>query len=219
MVHPHQSESVASKSHSGRGRQRSQKAQEAVLKATVELMSTHPLRDVTVEAIAREAKVAKTTIYRWWTAKSFIALDAFSRIIERKVVIPNTGSAYRDFTEQLKSALRFYKSSSGSTIRQFMAESQSDPEFQTAFNERFLQPRREAVKVIWERGIARGELSPAIDMDTVLDLIYGPMIFRLLTAHAPINDEKAGIIVAAAFHGIRNTPDSDVRDSEGGRTR
>jgi hypothetical protein len=44
----------------------------------------------------------------------------------------------------------------------------------------------------------------SIHMDTVLDLIYGPMIFRVMAGHAPLNAKEAVGIVAAAFRGLSN---------------
>jgi Tetracyclin repressor-like, C-terminal domain len=69
---------------------------------------------------------------------------------------------------------------------QFIAEGQSDSGFLVQFRQRFLQSRRDAVRIMWQRGVERGEIRSEI----VQDLIYGPMVFRLLTGHAPLNDAQ-----------------------------
>jgi AcrR family transcriptional regulator len=186
-----------------RGRQRSVEAQSAILSATCQLLEKKCLRDVTAEAIAHRSGVSKATIYKWWPNKAFVALDAFLIRMNRDVPTPNTGSAQRDFTEQLKSLIHFYTSPAGRLYCQFIAECQSDPAFLAVFRERFLQSRRNDVRVMWQQGIARGEIRSDVDGEIVLDLIYGPVVFRLLTGHGVLNDRQAEAIVAAVFSGIK----------------
>ncbi|HVX65945.1 MAG TPA: TetR/AcrR family transcriptional regulator [Bryobacteraceae bacterium] len=189
-----------------RGRQRSAESECAILTATLQLLEQKPLRDITIEAIAQKAGVGKATIYKWWPSKAYVALDSVLTRMEAAVAAPDTGSAKVDFTEQLKSLIRFYTSPAGRIFCQFIAEGQSDPEFAKLFRERFLAPRRDAVRVIWQRGVERGEVRREIDSELVLDLIYGPTIFRLLAGHAPLNDAEAANIVAAVFAGIEKRP-------------
>lgn len=185
-----------------RGRQRSTVAETAVLKATMELLEDRPLSSVTAEDIASKAGVSKATLYKWWPNKSRIALDAFLAQMAEDVPIPDTGSARLDFLGQLKSAIRFYTSQRGRVLSQFIAEGRSDPELLKAFQERFQEPRRKAVRVSWERGVARGELRADIDAGTVIDLLFGPIVYRLMTEHGPLNDAAAEMLVEAVFSGI-----------------
>lgn len=187
-----------------RGRPRSAATTNAVLRATLALLQQRPLREITIEMIAKAAGVGKATIYKWWPTKAFVALDAFGIEMRKGVVIPNTGSAEQDFIEQLQSVTHFYLSSTGRIFSQFLAECQSDQDFAVLFRQRFLKPRREAVEVIWQRGIDCGQIDPSINPDTVLDLVYGPLIFRLMAGHAPLDKEQASLIVAAAFRGVAN---------------
>src|SRR5271165_6049439 len=80
-----------------RGRRRSLEAEAAILKATLYLLERQPLRKVTADAIARRAGVSKATIYKWWPNKSLVALDAYLAGTTERVVMPDTGSAERDF--------------------------------------------------------------------------------------------------------------------------
>ena len=185
-----------------RGRQRSKVAETAVLKATMELLEDRPLSSVTAEDIASKAGVSKATLYKWWPNKNRIALDAFLAQMAEDVPIPDTGSARLDFFKQLKSAIRFYTSPRGRILSQFIAEGRSDPELLKAFQERFQKPRRKAVQVMWERGVARGELRADIDAGTVIDLLFGPIVYRLMTEHGPLNDAAAEMLVEAVFSGI-----------------
>jgi AcrR family transcriptional regulator len=187
-----------------RGRQRSVTSETSILTATMELLGQMPLREITIEAIAAKARVGKATIYKWWPNKAHLALDAYLRHMKSNVSVPNTGSARRDFAIQMQAVVRFYTSSVGHIFRQFLAEGQSDAEFAALFLERFLGPRRDEVTIIWQRGVERGEINEALDLGLVLDLIYGPMIFRLLVGQGPLNAETAKEIVDTVFDGIES---------------
>lgn len=187
----------------GRGRHRSVEAEEAILKAALRLLEKKPLRKVTADEIAQEAGVSKATIYKWWPNKSLVALDAFLARMTEEVPMPDTGSAEQDFKQQLQSVVTFYNSPLGRLFGQFVAEGQSDPRFLVRFQERFLYPRRSAALVMWRRGVERGEIRPDIDPEMVLDLMYGPMIFRLLAGHGSLSGAESAAMVETIFAGIR----------------
>jgi AcrR family transcriptional regulator len=192
---------------SRRGRQRSLEAESAVLTATSKLLEKHCLCKVTTEAIALLSGVSKATIYKWWPNKTLVALDAFLMRMTHDVPTPDTGSAQKDFTEQVKSLIVFYTTAAGRAFCQFIAEGQSDPAFLALFRERFLKSRRDDVSIIWQRGVARGEIRPDVDSEIVLDLIYGPIIYRLLVGHGPLNAKEAKTLVSAVFAGIGKSAD------------
>jgi AcrR family transcriptional regulator len=203
IPHPASQLSQPTSAQNGRGRHRSLEAERAILRATLYLLERKSLRQTTVDAIARRAGVGKATIYKWWPNKSVLALDAFLARMTELVTMPDTGSAEQDFTEQLISLIAFYISPSGRPFSQFIAEGQSDPAFLTLFRERFLSVRRDAARVMWSRGVERGEISPDFDSELVMDLIYGPMIFRLLAGHGTLEEQDARAVIRAVFGGIR----------------
>lgn len=187
-----------------RGRPRSEESEEAILEATLQLLTEKSLREISMEEIARKAGVGKATIYRWWPSKAYVALDAFLRKANRMMPTPDTGSVRRDILEQVRSLMLFYKSPAGRILSQFVAEAQSDKGFATLYRERFLKPRREATRVIFDRGVRRGEIDQNLDPELLLDLIYGPAIYRLLVGHAPLEEKLADEMVSILFGGLDN---------------
>jgi AcrR family transcriptional regulator len=185
-----------------RGRQRSSESEEAILTATLHLLKEKPLRDITIEAIARKAGVGKMTIYKWWPSKAYVALDAFRKTTNKIVPIPDTGDVERDLAELLRLNMSFYSSSTGRIFGQFLAESQSDPEFAALFRDRFLKPRREAVGEFLDRAMKRGEIDHRLDREVLLDLIFGPMVFRLMAGHGPLNKTAADAMISTLLRGI-----------------
>src|ERR1700749_1812908 len=102
-----------------RGRPRSEESEVAILDTTIQLLSQRPLRDISIEEIARKANVGKATIYKWWPSKAYVALDAFLKKINRMVPTPDTGSVRRDILEQCRSLIAFCKSPAGRILCRF----------------------------------------------------------------------------------------------------
>lgn len=187
-----------------RGRQRSEESEDAILCATLQLLKAKPLRDISIEEIARKAGVGKATIYKWWPSKAYVALDAFLRKMNRMVPNPDTGSVEADLKKQIHYLASFYTSSTGRIFGQFLAEAQSDREFARLLRERFMKPRREIAGVIFDRAVKRGEVDPSLDRDLVLDLIYGPVLYRLLIVQSPFGRKRVAALVSTLFQGLRS---------------
>jgi len=184
------------------GRPRSAASEIAVISATAELLREMSLKDLTIEEIARRAGVGKQTIYKWWSSKSAVALDAFCRTMLKEVEVPDTGSLLDDMVRQLRSVTRFYESKAGDAFRQFLAEAQSNEEFKQLFLKVFLKPRRDAVRVMWERAIQREEIAPDTDPEIAMDNLYGPLIFRLMSGHGSLSETVTQKIAHNAYWGI-----------------
>jgi AcrR family transcriptional regulator len=188
-----------------RGRQRSEESEEAILSAITALLKDKPLRDISIEEIARKAGVGKATIYKWWPSKAHIAFDAFSRRAKEMIPICDTGSAERDFKQQLRSLFAFFDTPAGLVLRHFLAEGQIDEEFAFLFRERFIRPRREVIGVIFDRAVERGQIRRDLDREIVLDLIYGPGFYRMLIRHEPLERDTVDKMISALFQGLRGT--------------
>ena len=187
-----------------RGPRRSSESEQAILAATLQLLKEKPLRYISIEAIAAKAGVGKMTIYKWWPSRAYVALDALSKSLTKTIPIPDTGDTKRDLEELLGSAMTFFSSKKGQIFGRFLAEAQNDPKFAVSFRERLLNPRREAARQVLHRAIERGEIKQALEIETVLDLIFGAMIFRLMAGHGTLNKTEAKTIISMLLEGIAN---------------
>jgi hypothetical protein len=70
------------------------------------------------------------------------------------------------------------------------------------FHRRFFAERREVLYGIIRRGVSKGELIAQADPDLIMDILFGPIIFRLLTGLHAIDDEMIGGIVATMSRGL-----------------
>jgi AcrR family transcriptional regulator len=183
-------------------RPRSIRARQAILEATNELLADGGLPHTTIDAISARSGVSKATIYKHWPSRTAVAAEAFGLRMSAALPLPDTGSARGDFSTQVRLVSEFYASAAGTVFAQLLAASVTDPGAATFFRVFFLAERRRAIGQLWQRALDRGEVDPAIDVDVAQDILFGPLIFRLLTGHAPLTAEQARQITDAALRGL-----------------
>lgn len=184
---------------------RSIRAHEAALNAAYELLAEGGLPAATIDAISARSGVSKATLYKHWPSRTAICAEAFGCQMADAIPLPDTGNARGDLTEQVRNVSRFYNSSAGSIFAQLLAASATEPGASEYFREFFLMDRRKAIRVLWQRALERGEVKADIPVDTATDILFGPLIFRLLTGHAPLTDEEADAMASAALEGLLAT--------------
>lgn len=193
-----------------RGRPRSARAEQAVVEATTALLFEHGFDALTADRIAREAGVSKATIYKWWSSKAAVAVHAFLGHVQAQVPDPDTGDVARDLAAPALAQLRLFRDTEvGRALRSLVAAAQSDPEVAEALRTHYLRPRRARAMAAIERGRERGQLRRDVDGEVVLDLIFGPIYYRLLMGHEPLEDSFVEVLIGAIVRGLG--PRSDDR--------
>jgi AcrR family transcriptional regulator len=185
------------------GRPRSEKAHRAILRSTLRKLQKAGFAELSIEAIAADAKVGKATVYRWWPSKATLVADAFSASADKELRFPDTGSVYRDMSLQMRRLIRVFLSPRGRVVAALLAGGQSDPELIAAFRDRFLWPRRKQAYKTLERGIRRGELARGIDLDLALDSLYGPIYMRFLIRHDILREGFADDLCRLVLRSLR----------------
>lgn len=173
-----------------------------MLRATSELLHEVGLRAMTTEEISSRSGVSKATIYKWWPNKYAVAVEAFLSEMMAESPDPDTGSAQEDFRRVILGLTHFYTGASGRVFAQLVGEGQHEPTVQQELREHLVLPRRALMKVIWERGVARGELRDDIDPEAAIDMLISPTLYRLVLGHAPLSEGTADAIIGAAMRGF-----------------
>ena len=171
------------------GRPRSEQARLAILRNTLKLLGKNGFSDLTIEDVAEHAGVGKATVYRWWPNKAALIADAFASSTTRRLHFPDTGSVRTDMSQQMRQVIKVFQSRRGRIVSAILGGGQSDRDLIAAFRERFLWPRRQEAYATLRRGVARGELRKNIDMDLILDSLYGPIYMRFLIKHDKLTPE------------------------------
>jgi len=185
------------------GRPRSEESRQSILRSTLKLLKQDGgFADLTIEGIAADANVGKTTVYRWWPTKGALVADAFSASADKELRFPNTGSLYTDINLQMKGLIRIFRSERGKVVAALLAGGQSDPELLEAYRDRFLWPRRRQAYETLQRGVDRGELPASCDFDLILDSLYGPILMRFLIRHVKLEESLADELCGLVLKGL-----------------
>jgi AcrR family transcriptional regulator len=203
ILNPQSTERLAGKTTTRRqvGRPRSESARRAILRSTLRLLKHNGFSELGIEAIAADANVGKTTVYRWWPNKSALVADAFLFSSEKRLRFPDTGSVRSDMSLQMNQLVGVLRTRRGRIVAALIGGGQSDPELIEAFRERFVRPRRREAYDILRRGIDRGELSRDLDLDSVLDSLYGPIYMRFLIWKKGLTEEFVNDVCRLVFDG------------------
>ena len=159
---------------------RSERARTAVLEATIELCREDGFANMTIEGIAERAGVSKKTIYRWWSSKGEVLLDALVDQAEAAAAFPDTGDVARDMLDQTMSVVGLLSPQETSPYASLVAEGQRDPALSGAIRTRLIDPFIERFDQRMRSAIASGELPAGTDLGVAVDLFYGPVYHRLV---------------------------------------
>lgn len=190
------------------GRPRDPGADEAILRATLDLVAEVGLSGLTVDAVAARAGVGKATIYRRWTGKEALVFDAVATVADEPPS-PDTGSVRADLLALFAPVVeRFGDELTGRLLVEMAAAAAQDAALREVQRD-FVHRRRETGRAILRRGVARGELPTDADLDLVLDLIIGPAAYRCFLSHRPTEADMLERTVDVVLAGLRRTVGSD----------
>ena len=185
-----------------RGRPRSKEADSAILRAATELLSERGLGGMSIEEVASRAGVGKATVYRRWSSRGALALDAFVTEFLGRQPPPDTGTLYGDMLAALRAWIAVTRTGVGDMLVGLIAEGKHDPALAAAWKARVVEPVRAQHSIMLDRAIARGEIAADTDKEVVIDMLYGPGYFRLMNPHQPLTDEFARRVVDLLVAGL-----------------
>lgn len=186
---------------------RSRRSRDAILAATMDLLGEVGYDRLTMEAIAARAGAGKQTIYRWWSTKRALVLEAFRHLNasqDEALELPDTG----DIDADLKVVMRGIADEGNDPryegpTRALIAESQHDTEFAEEARDTFLMPGMRATKDRLRLAREAGQVRADADLDLVVELLFGSVHHRWLHRTAPITHEYTDRIVEYALAAVR----------------
>lgn len=185
------------------GRPRSVRSHQAILQATLELLAKVGFERISIDAIASQAGVGKTTIYRRYKSKQELVADAIESLRE-EVVIPDTGTLWGDIDLLIQNAAQVTLSPLGrQTVAMIISSASSNSQFAQIYWTKYLQPRRQAFAIVIERAKVRHEIEADIDPALVFDTMSGIMLYAQIFQPNP---ELWEACVRSALHLILRNP-------------
>lgn len=185
-----------------RGRPPSEAARRAILKAARELLDEGGLLSVTMEGIAARAGVGKPTVYRHWSNRYEVTMAALMDATSDAEAPSLPDAPLEALRQQLLGLAGLFTSATGRNVAAMLVSGYGETALSKAFRIYFVQARRDEGRDLLRQGMARGELRADIDLEVALDLIYGPVFYRLTMAHAPIDAGFVDILLQEVLAGI-----------------
>jgi AcrR family transcriptional regulator len=184
------------------GRPRETRADAAILDATVALIAEHGVEALRVDQVAERAGVGKATIYRRYRSKDELVTAAVAAIVG-EIRIPDTGSTEDDLLALMRDAVKVYgRAPAAHAMPAVIAAMNRDPRLARATRDGFLAARRDALRTVIERGIDRSDLRADLDVELALDVLGGPLFYRLLVTGGPIDAKLAQGVVDLLTRGF-----------------
>lgn len=163
----------------------------AILDAVYDLLHEKSVRDLTIEEVARRAGVGKPTIYKWWPSKAALVMDMLDGRIVEDLSAPGARNAEEAIRGLVTALIQRFNDFPGKVAAEILAEGQSEPGVLQEYRERYLRKRRAFAAEVIARAQASGEFRKDIDPQVLQDMIFGPLYFRRLVRHQPL-DERFG---------------------------
>jgi AcrR family transcriptional regulator len=177
---------------------------ERAIAAAGDILRREGYARMTMERIAAESGVAKTTLYRHWPTKAALCMDLYLDVARRELHDPDTGDVALDLREIAANVVRLQtRTIAGPALIGLIAEAHVNPETSASVLADFAERRRPLTRHVLERGIARGELRRDTDVDLVIDALGGAVTFRLLQRHAPLTRAFTDALVDVVLNGCR----------------
>ena len=174
--------------------------------AVYALLQEKSVRDLTIEEVAKRARVGKPTIYKWWSTKANLVLAMLCERMAPTLETPTVLSAEESLRFRVRRLIEAFNGPFGNIVAGLIAEGQSEPAILQEFFDRWVSPRRNATIADLQRGKSAGELRSETEPELLNDAIFGAIYYRLLLRSGPLTERFGEELVEQVIRGHRSGP-------------
>jgi len=161
--------------------------QQAILRATYELLGQAGYQGLRVDAVAARAKASKATLYRHWPTKAGLVADAVRFCKGAEQAVPDTGSLRGDLVTWFAEIAAVITGEQGAVMAGLFTAMQNDPDL--AAELRSIQNvKRQAAATICERAEQRGELRPGYNPGLIDEIVPALFFMHSFAFGGPIDE-------------------------------
>lgn len=153
--------------------------EQEVLQATLDVLAEHGYDRLTMDAVATTAKASKATLYRRWSTKQALVVDA---VCSQKSSgpVPDTGSLREDLLALYCGLGGGFRDTRGLAVLAAVVTAMSrDEEFAEIYRRDFIAPKIAAARVIFDRARDRGEIGDDVDIALLAPALPGIVLHRV----------------------------------------
>ena len=175
----------------------------AIMDAVYALLQKKSVGDLTMEEVAKRARVGKPTLYKWWPTKATLVLAMLCERMAPNLEKPVGLNAEESLRLRVRRLIDAFNGPFGQIVAGLVAEGQSEPTVRQAFFDRWVSPRRSATIADLQRGKDAGELRADTEPELLNDAIFGAIYYRLLLRSGPLTRKFGEEMVEQVLRGNR----------------
>lgn len=157
-------------------------------------------------AVARRAKVGKPALYRRWSGKEELVAELLLQVGMPIVSVEDMGSLERELQEYARRSITLLRRPLARAILpDVYREMTRNSALGNLIKTHFQEPKRQKAMLMLDRAIARGEISNAINRPLALDLMAGPLYWRMIVMREDVSDEFAGDFARTTVCALQGT--------------
>jgi AcrR family transcriptional regulator len=181
---------------------RGEHARSRVLEAALGVLAEQGLPGFTIEAVAHRAGASKTTLYRRWTSRAELLIEAMDELASRPFPHPRTGHLRSDLIELVGQGMHLLEEQLFPRLMAaFIDAAERDPNLQR-LHATITESRRQPLRQALLDARSRGEIPPSADLELAVDLLTAPLFYRRFIAHQDIGDQYVAAVVDHVLAGV-----------------
>lgn len=152
--------------------------EQEILNAALDVLADSGYDRLTMDAVAAAAKASKATLYRRWSTKQALVVDAVCSQ-KASTPIPDTGSLRGDLVE-LYCGLGGFRDVRGLAVLAAVVTAMArDEEFAETYRRDFIAPKIATSRVVFDRARERGEIHEDVDIALLAPALPGIVLHRV----------------------------------------
>src|ERR1700719_4016700 len=188
----------------GRPPRQTAESHAAIMDAVYALLQKKSVRHLTMEEVAKRAKVGKPTLYKWWPTKATLVLAMLCERMAPNLEKPTVLTAEKSLRFRVRSLIDAFNGPFGKIVMGLIAEGQGEPAVLKEFFDRWVSPRRNATIADLQRGKDEGELRSETEPELLNDAIFGAIYYRMLLRSDPLTKRFGEELVEQVIRGHRS---------------
>jgi AcrR family transcriptional regulator len=193
----------------GRPPRQTAESHAAIMDAVYALLQEKSVRNLTMQEVAKRAKVGKPTLYKWWPTKAALVLAMLCERMAPNLEKPTRLTAEESLHFRVRRLIDAFNGPFGKIVAGLIAEGQSEPAILQEFFDRWVSPRRSATIADLQRGTKASELTSETQPEVLNDAIFGAIYYRMLLRSEPLTRRFGKELVEQVLGGHRSVPGPD----------
>ena len=170
-------------------RRRGDALERAIYDAVFSQLQTVGYTGLTMEGVAGCARTGKAALYRRWTGKDDLVVDAIDHALPSLADLPDHGDVREDLLELLRRMAAMLNSPTGCALQCLMSETERDESFARLLHERVKEPRKRMFLHLLARAADRGQVRPAAATQLMAEVGPALVMQRFLADGPPVPDD------------------------------